>query len=141
MISQTKIKQTKMARYKKEPKRFDQINVIPFIDIMLVLLVMVLTTATFIKQGIIPVELPEAKASTKEELKKEINVYVNSKGEMFLDKEKLDAKELKKRLSEISKDQTVVLRSDKESRFQDFVTVMDILKSLNHEQLYIITKE
>ncbi|MDD2449004.1 MAG: TonB system transport protein ExbD [Sulfurimonas sp.] len=130
-----------MARYKKEPKRFDQINVIPFIDIMLVLLVMVLTTATFIKQGIIPVELPEAKASTKEELKKEINVYVNSKGEMFLDKEKLDAKELKKRLSEISKDQTVVLRSDKESRFQDFVTVMDILKSLNHEQLYIITKE
>ncbi|MDY0232846.1 MAG: TonB system transport protein ExbD [Sulfurimonas sp.] len=130
-----------MARYKKEPKRFDQINVIPFIDIMLVLLVMVLTTATFIKQGIIPVELPEAKASSKEELKKEINVYVNSKGEMFLDKEKLDAPQLKKRLSEISKDQTVVLRSDKESRFQDFVTVMDILKSLEHEQLYIITKE
>ncbi|EQB34312.1 biopolymer transporter ExbD [Sulfurimonas hongkongensis] len=130
-----------MAKYKKEPKRFDQINVIPFIDIMLVLLVMVLTTATFIKQGVIPVELPEAKASKKEELKKEINVYVNSKGEMFLDKEKLDASQLKKRLSQISKDQTVVLRSDKESRFQDFVTVMDILKSLNHEQLYIITKE
>jgi len=130
-----------MPKCKKQPKRFDQINVIPFIDIMLVLLVMVLTTATFIKQGVIPVELPEAKASKKEELKKEINVYVNSKGEMFLDKEKLDASELKKRLSQISKDQTVVLRSDKESRFQDFVTVMDILKSLEHEQLYIITKE
>lgn len=130
-----------MAKCKKEPKRFDQINVIPFIDIMLVLLVMVLTTATFIKQGVIPVELPEAKASQKEELKKEVNVYVNSKGEMFLDEEKLDAKELKQRLSQISKDQTVVLRSDKESRFQDFVTVMDILKSLEHEQLYIITKE
>ncbi|MCK9492601.1 MAG: TonB system transport protein ExbD [Sulfurimonas sp.] len=130
-----------MAKCKKEPKRFDQINVIPFIDIMLVLLVMVLTTATFIKQGVIPVELPEAKASKKEDLKKEINVYVNSKGEMFIDKEKLDAKELKTRLSQISKDQTVVLRSDKESRFQDFVTVMDILKSLEHEQLYIITKE
>jgi len=130
-----------MPKCKKQPKRFDQINVIPFIDIMLVLLVMVLTTATFIKQGIIPVELPEAKASQKEELKKEVNVYVNSKGEMFLDKEKLDASELKKRLSQISKEQTVVLRSDKESRFQDFVTVMDILKSLEHEQLYIITKE
>ena len=130
-----------MPKYKKQPKRFDQINVIPFIDIMLVLLVMVLTTATFIKQGVIPVELPEAKASTKEELKKEVNIYVNSKGEMFLDKEKLDATELNKRLSQISKDQTVVLRSDKESKFQDFVTVMDILKTLEHEQLYIITKE
>jgi biopolymer transport protein ExbD len=130
-----------MPRCKKQPKRFDEINVIPFIDIMLVLLVMVLTTATFIKQGIIPVELPEAKSAKKEELKKEINVYVNSKGEMFIDKEKLDAKELEARLSKIDKKQTVVLRSDKESRFQDFVTVMDVLKRLNHEQLYIVTKE
>lgn len=130
-----------MARCKKAKKRFDEINVIPFIDIMLVLLVMVLTTATFIKQGVIPVELPEAKASKKEDVKKEITVYVNAKGEMFFEKEKVDAKTLEQKLAGISKDQTVVLRSDKESRFQDFVTVMDILKRLKHEQLYIVTKE
>jgi biopolymer transport protein ExbD len=130
-----------MAKCKKAPKRFDQINVIPFIDIMLVLLVMVLTTATFIKQGVIPVELPEAKASQKEEIKKEITVYVNAKGELFFEKDKVDAKELEARLSQISKKQTVVLRSDKKSEFQDFVTVMDILKRLKHEQLYIVTKE
>ena len=130
-----------MARCKKQHKKFDSINVIPFIDIMLVLLVMVLTTATFIKQGVIPVELPEAKASKKEDVKKEITVYVNAKGEMFFDKEKVDSKTLEQRLSGIAKDQTVVLRSDKESRFQDFVTVMDILKRLKHEQLYIVTKE
>jgi len=130
-----------MAKCKKAKKRFDEINVIPFIDIMLVLLVMVLTTATFIKQGVIPVELPEAKASKKEDVKKELTVYVNAKGEMFLEKEKVDATALEQKLSGISKDQTVVLRSDKESRFQDFVTVMDILKRLKHEQLYIVTKE
>ena len=130
-----------MAKCKKAKKRFDEINVIPFIDIMLVLLVMVLTTATFIKQGVIPVELPEAKASKKEDVKKEITVYVNAKGEMFFEKEKVDATALEQRLSGIAKDQTVVLRSDKESRFQDFVTVMDILKRLKHEQLYIVTKE
>lgn len=130
-----------MAKCKKAKKRFDEINVIPFIDIMLVLLVMVLTTATFIKQGVIPVELPQAKATKKEDVKKEISVYVNAKGEMFLEKEKVDVKVLEERLSQISKEQTVVLRSDKESRFQDFVTVMDILKRLKHEQLYIVTKE
>ena len=130
-----------MAKCKKAKKRFDEINVIPFIDIMLVLLVMVLTTATFIKQGVIPVELPEAKASKKEDVKKEITVYVNAKGEMFFEKEKVDATQLEQKLSGIAKDQTVVLRSDKESRFQDFVTVMDILKRLKHEQLYIVTKE
>ena len=130
-----------MATCKKAKKRFDEINVIPFIDIMLVLLVMVLTTATFIKQGVIPIELPEAKASKKEDVKKEITAYVNAKGDMFFEKEKVDAKALEQRLSGITKDQTVVLRSDKESRFQDFVTVMDILKRLKHEQLYIVTKE
>ncbi|WP_294966927.1 TonB system transport protein ExbD [Sulfurimonas sp.] len=130
-----------MPRYKKEPKRFDQINVIPFIDIMLVLLVMVLTTATFIKQGVIPVELPQASSSKKEDLKKEISVYVNAKGEMFYEKEKVDAKGLEAKLSKVDKKQTIVLRSDKESKFQDFVTVMDILKRLKHEQLYIVTKE
>ena len=130
-----------MPKFKKQRKRFEEINVIPFIDIMLVLLVMVLTTATFIKQGVIPVELPQAKASKKEDVKKELTVYVNAKGEMFFEKEKVDAVVLEQKLSGISKDQTVVLRSDKESRFQDFVTVMDILKRLKHEQLYIVTKE
>lgn len=130
-----------MAKCKKARKRFDDINVIPFIDIMLVLLVMVLTTATFIKQGIIPIELPEAKATQKEDTKKEITIYVKANGDMYYEEEKVNASELEKKLSAISKEQTVVLRSDKESRFQDFVSVMDILKRLKHEQLYIVTKE
>ena len=130
-----------MSKCKKSHKKFDSINVIPFIDIMLVLLVMVLTTATFIKQGVIPVNLPEAKATDKEDTKKEITIYVNDKGEMFFDKKRVDVTTLEKKLSAISKKQTVVLRSDKESKFQDFVTVMDILKRLGHEQLYIVTKK
>ena len=130
-----------MAKCKKIRKRFDEINVIPFIDIMLVLLVMVLTTATFVNQGIIPIELPSAKTAAKEDVTKEVTIYVNEKGELFIEEEKVDLKTLELRLSKLPKEQTVVLRSDKESRFQDFVSVMDILKRLNHEQLYIVTKE
>jgi len=130
-----------MAKCKKSLKRFDQINVIPFIDIMLVLLVMVLTTATFIKQGVIPVDLPSAKKADKEDIKKEITVYVNAKGELYFEKEKVSIETLEAKLSKVDKKQTVVLRSDKESEFQDFVSVMDILKRLGHEQLYIVTKE
>ena len=130
-----------MAKCKKSHKKFDSINVIPFIDIMLVLLVMVLTTATFIKQGVIPVDLPSAKATDKKDTKKEVTVYVNAKGEMFFEKEKVDLATLESKLSGISKKQTVILRSDKVSRFQDLVSVMDILKRLGHEQLYIVTKK
>jgi biopolymer transport protein ExbD len=130
-----------MAKLKKARKRFDEINVIPFIDIMLVLLVMVLTTATFVNQGIIPIELPDAKAAKKEDNKKEVTIYIDAKGDIFFEKEKVDLKTLEEKLSSVDKEQAVLLRSDKESKFQDFVSVMDILKRLNHEQLFIITKE
>lgn len=125
----------------KNRKRFDQINVIPFIDIMLVLLVMVLTTATFIKQGVIPVDLPKAEAAKKEEKTKEFSIYIKKDGTLFVDKRKVTSSELRSELEKIDRKRTVVLRSDKEATFQNFVTVMDMLKALNHEQLYIITKE
>lgn len=123
-------------------KRFDQINVIPFIDIMLVLLVMVLTTATFIKQGIIPVDLPESQTKeTKEAKESEVNIVINKEGTISIDKTEVTILELEDKLSKLGKKQTVVLSSDKEAEFQYFVEVMDILKKLEHEQLYIITNK
>ncbi len=122
-------------------KPMASMNVIPFINIMLVLLVMVLTTATFIRQGIIPVDLPEAKSSDKKSDNKEVTIYVTKKGEIFINKDLVNLEQLQAKLEKISKKDTVVLRSDKESKFQDFVHVMDILKKLNHESLYIVTKE
>ncbi len=125
----------------KQRKKFDQINVIPMIDILLVLLVMVITTATFIKQGILPIELPDASSSEKKEDKKEFDIYITKEGKYHLDKKEISLAELEDRLREIGKEQTVVLRSDKEANFQHFVSVMDILKKLEHKQLYIVTKE
>lgn len=125
----------------KKLKRFDQINVIPFIDIMLVMLVMVLTTATFIKQGIIPVDLPKAQQEEKEKDLQEMTVYITKEGKLFVDKEAVGLEGLKAKLATLTAKQTVILRSDKEATFQDFVSVMDILKELKHEQLYIVTKQ
>ena len=61
-------------------KRVDSINVIPFIDIMLVLLVMVLTTATFIRTGLIPVDLPEAKGTAAEHKPSEFKLTIQKDG-------------------------------------------------------------
>jgi biopolymer transport protein ExbD len=122
-------------------KKFDQINVIPLIDILLVLLVMVITTATFIKQGILPIELPDAKAADKKDDQKEFDIYITKEGKYHLDKKEISLSDLEAKLQSIGKEQTVVLRSDKEANFQYFVNVMDILKKLEHKQLYIVTKE
>lgn len=50
--------------------KFDTINVVPFIDIMLVLLVIVLTTASFIQTGLIKLDLPTSTAKAEDKPKK-----------------------------------------------------------------------
>ncbi|MFA6145235.1 MAG: biopolymer transporter ExbD [Sulfurimonas sp.] len=121
-------------------KRMDTINVIPFIDIMLVLLVMVLTTATFIKTGVIPVDLPDAKGSAAEHKPQELKLTIKKDGTLWIDeKTNVTLEQFEQKVVEGGKEMSVVLYSDKEAAFQNFVGVMDVLKRLNHEQLYIVT--
>lgn len=122
-------------------KRIDTINVIPFIDIMLVLLVMVLTTATFIKTGLIPVDLPDAKGAAAEHKPSELKLTIQKDGTLSMGDEKtpVTLEQFEQKVSEGGKEMTVVLYSDKEAAFQNFVGVMDVLKRLGHEQLYIVT--
>jgi biopolymer transport protein ExbD len=121
-------------------KRIDSINVIPFIDIMLVLLVMVLTTATFVKTGLIPVDLPEAKGSAAEHKPSELKLTIKKDGTLLLgDNEQVSIEQFEQKVVAGGREMTVVLYSDKEAAFQNFVGVMDVLKRLGHEQLYIVT--
>ena len=76
-------------------KKFDTINVVPFIDIMLVLLVIVLTTATFVAKGIIPVDLPSSESATKQDNKQNLTITIKSNGEILFDKETVLKKDLK----------------------------------------------
>jgi len=120
-------------------KRFDQINVIPFIDIMLVLLVIVLTTATFIAKGVIPLDLPKA-GSAKELPIKRVEISIDKEGRIFWKKEEVDLQELQKRLAALSLKSTILLRTDKQSRFESFVKVLDILKKRGFEKIDLETE-
>ena len=77
---------------RREP--FDKMNVVPFIDIVLVLLVIVLATATFVTNQTIKVDLPTA-SSQKNEEKKSITIAINKEGEYFYNKEALPFEEIK----------------------------------------------
>ncbi|MDD2828106.1 MAG: biopolymer transporter ExbD [Sulfuricurvum sp.] len=121
-------------------KRMDTINVIPFIDIMLVLLVMVLTTATFIRTGLIPVDLPDAKGSATKHKPSELKLTIKKDGTLWVDETTtVSLEQFEQRVVSGGKEMTVVLYSDKDAAFQNFVGVMDVLKRLGHEQLYIVT--
>ncbi len=122
-------------------ERFDKMNVVPFIDIVLVLLVIVLATATFVTNKTIKVDLPSA-SSKKSEEKKSIHIAIDKEGKYFYDKEALSLELIEERLMKLDpKKDLVSLHMDKESAFQYFVKIIDILKTKGFENISIITKK
>lgn len=121
-------------------KPFDQINVIPFIDIMLVLLVIVLTTATFIAKGAIPLDLPKASSASNLPVKR-VEISITKDNRLFFDKTPISVEELAKRLANISKKSEIIIRSDKNARFELFVKVLDRLKQQNFQNIAIETEK
>ena len=121
-------------------KKFDTINVVPFIDIMLVILVIVLTTASFIQMGVIKLDLPKATTETKKrELKRELNISIKKDGEIFFNRDKIDI--LEDRLLEYDKNISINLYCDREAQFNKFIFLLDILKKNSYENLGIMTKK
>ena len=64
-------------------KRMDQINVIPFIDVMLVLLAIVLTTATFIVEGRLPIRLPTAESQAEPAVTEPVEIAIDAAGQLY----------------------------------------------------------
>ena len=122
-------------------KKFDTINVVPFIDIMLVLLVIVLITATFVAKGIIPVDLPNSQNAAKQDNQKNLTITIKANGEILFDKETVLEKDLEVALSKYKANIPVHINCDKEAKFDTFVTLLDILKEKDFKNLGIITKK
>ena len=123
-------------------KRFDQINMIPFIDIMLVLLAIVLTTASFISQGLIPVDLPKAEHSqTASGDEKTLEIAIDAQNQLFVDGRLTAETELAKQLDEHPNTTPVLLRVDKTAAFAHFIAVVDVLKAKHFAQMSIQTEQ
>ena len=122
-------------------KKFESINVVPFIDIMLVLLVIVLTTATFVAKGIIPVELPNSKSAAKQENKKNITITIKENGDIFFDDTKILLKDIDIYIAKYEVKTPININCDKEAKFDMFVALLDTLKEKNFNNIGIITKK
>jgi biopolymer transport protein ExbD len=121
-----------------DEKPFETINVIPFVDIMLVLLTMVLTTASFIATGRIPVSLPQASRSQIEK-HQDKTIELTAAGDIFLDSHAVTKEALEEQVGQLPKDTSFLIRADRNLPFQGFVDVADILKRLNFNRVAIQT--
>ena len=122
-------------------KKFDQINVLPFIDIMLVLLVIVLVSASFVSKGTIPVDLPKAegKKAVTDKMK---TIVIDKSGVFYFETKKVSFKKLKQNIASLDpKRDAILIKSDAESQFQNFVKVIDFIKSKGFSKISIETQK
>lgn len=122
-------------------ERFDKMNVVPFIDIVLVLLVIILATSTFIHQSSIKVDLPTATAK-KSENNKNIILSINKNGKYYYKKQYISLKQITRMIHTLNPKKDVIsLNIDKNSDFKYFVTIIDLLKAKNFDNINIVTTE
>ena len=122
-------------------KRFDQINVIPFIDIMLVLLAIVLTTATFISQGRLDINVPKASSQQPVAEIEQIDLAIDQDLVIYYQQSPVSIDELKRFIDDLDGESKISFRVDQLVPFQNFIEVLDLLKQQNFERLSIITQK
>lgn len=115
-------------------REVNQINVVPLVDVMLVLLVIVLTTATFISTGQVPVNLAKAKETSARQ-DAPIVVTLTAEGSLFLNDRAVEEGGLSSLLRTYQKESPVVVRADRVTLLERFVGIVDEIRSLGFHQV------
>jgi biopolymer transport protein TolR len=126
--------------FKESPQPLADINVTPFVDVMLVLLVIFMVTAPMLSQGL-PVRLPEAPARPLVS-QQPLIVSINQDRAIFLDDRPVSLNDLRQSLaqrSQVHKDLEVLLQSDREVPYGLVVQVMSAINEAGVEKLGIVT--
>ncbi|MBZ7935648.1 TonB system transport protein ExbD [Campylobacter sp. B0100352/1] len=125
----------------KLPKN-EGLNIVPFIDIMLVLLAIVLSISTFIVQGKIQINLPKSESSMSlSDHEKKLLISIDEKNIFYLDDKTANLEQIKEAISQLDQKTIVELKSDKNAKFESFVQIIDLLKNKGHENFQIITEK
>lgn len=134
---------TSVYRNRRSRQRFKQINMIPFIDIMLVMLAIVLTTASFVSKGVIPVNLPKAEHKLESQTGKAVVVIsIDQEGQWYLDGQARSLEMIKMIIPKLhNRDgsrSSVVLEIDRASRFDEFFSLYNLLQAEKFTEIKLI---
>ena len=111
-------------------RRIDQINVVPLIDVMLVLLAVVLVTATFIVHDKLDIQLPQTQQATSATpLPEALHLALDAKGRLYLNDQPITLAQLSAQLH-AAPQHPLELRVDRRTAFGDFVAVIERIKSV-----------
>ncbi|GAD19312.1 TonB system transport protein ExbD [Helicobacter fennelliae] len=118
-------------------KRTEGLNIIPLIDVMLVLLAIVLSVSTFIAQGKIPINLPQADNVEQKMDEKKMVILISADNKIYIDDVEKSIDEVKEAINRIDDRQPIEVKSDKDAKFESFVKIIGIIKDKGHENFSI----
>lgn len=131
-----------MRKIDRKRKLVSDINIVPFTDVLLVLLVIFMVTTPLIVQGHIQVKLPKASATAQPELNP-LTVTLTAQGRIFLGDQEVSLQDLPSFLGPALKaraDKQVIIHADRSITHGRVVTVMDLARQSGAERLAIATE-
>jgi biopolymer transport protein TolR len=119
-----------------------EINVTPFVDVMLVLLIIFMVTAPMLTSGV-PLELPEAKGQQLQSNKEPVTLSVDRSGKVFIQETEIKLDEIAPKLKAIAKngyDEQIFIRGDKGIDYGTVMRVMGRVKSAGFTKVSLVTE-
>ena len=130
----------KFNRSSKEP--MSEINVTPFVDVMLVLLIIFMVTAPLLTVGV-QVDLPETSADTLPEETEPLTLTINAKGEIFIQETKVEYEKIIAKIMAVSNNRTdtrIFVRGDKTINYGRVLEVMGMLSGSGFTKVALISE-
>ena len=128
------------GRRKRSPA-MSEINVTPFVDVMLVLLIVFMVTAPLLTVGV-PVDLPKTRAPALGQDREPLSVSITKDGKIYLQKQLVPEDELVPKLQAISNngyDQRIFVRGDTSANYGRVMTVMGMLSAAGFTHIGLVT--
>jgi biopolymer transport protein TolR len=119
-----------------------EINVTPFVDVMLVLLIIFMVAAPMLTVGV-PIDLPETSAQSLNQEKEPLTISVNGQGEIFIQDTKVTAEEVVPRLIAITKqgyDERIYVRGDRQVNYGQVMQVMGAISGAGFRRVALVTE-
>ena len=123
-------------------KPMSEINVTPFVDVMLVLLIIFMVTAPLLTVGV-QVDLPESSADSLPEEQEPLTLTINSKGEIFVKEHQIEFEKIVSKILAIAKNRTdtrIYVRGDKTINYGRVLEVMGMLSGSGFTKVALISE-
>ena len=120
-----------------------EINVTPFVDVMLVLLIVFMVTAPLLTVGV-PIELPESKGQQLQTNKEPLTLSVQRDGKVFIQETEVPLAEIAAKLKAIAKagfEEQIFIRGDKGVDYGTVMKVMSRIKAGGFSKVSLITEQ